>query len=197
MNITLLGLALIGSVLPTSIVFLSQAEEADTLNFTLDYLLGNHQNVQYLHHRDELSCSKSPHASNRSYRFRWAILFFSLMFLVILSGDVELNPGPLGRFYIDSRPLHEKGKSGGPVYFACSCAKLFVVLHLTVNFMVQIVNKQTSIHRGRIRTCSLHYNYMLQHAVLLNSSSSVWLRGMQSYQLALRVMDSYAFVELE
>ncbi len=105
-NITLLGLALIGSVLPTSIVFLSQADEADTLKFTLDYLLRNHRSVhQHLHHRDEISCKKTVpqsnalhnHASNKRYRFRWAILFFSMMFLVILSGDVELNPGPLGR----------------------------------------------------------------------------------------------------
>lgn len=102
-NITLLGLALFASSLPTNIVFLTQANEADSLSFVIKYLLTSHGSCVYC--REEPPCTSAALKRQNikikgQKNFRWSVLLFCLLFLLILCGDVELNPGPLSKIPI-------------------------------------------------------------------------------------------------
>lgn len=98
-SITSLAIALLGSVIPVTVVFWKHAEMVDSLILRSTYgthYCGKHSCIH--------QCAFTKISHNKSFNngvsrqkcsFKRPILLFCLWFLLLLSGDVELNPGPL------------------------------------------------------------------------------------------------------
>ncbi len=89
-NVTLLGLALFSASLPITIVFLSQAEKADSLCFMLNYLLTRHGRRCVYYCEEPRSNTKG---SINIFNLRW-LLLFSFLFLLVSCGDVYCSEDP-------------------------------------------------------------------------------------------------------
>ena len=107
-NITLVTLGVAGSLIPTGVLFLSCANEADSILFPSRCPFSNHPYFPNccLHHSLQSVIGKRAVGNNdlpslsifyKADSLKWSpTLLFSLWFLLILSGDIEVNPGPQG-----------------------------------------------------------------------------------------------------